>query len=120
LVVAALAADAEDLESDPRPLPDPSVIWLRARLAERQNRVREATRSIVWVQRAAVVVAVAVGVFIAPDLWRIVSDAALSLLGSSSMAQLPRSAGSPALVLVISMVVLGGLALWELTTAPGS
>ena len=47
LVVAAMAADAEELMNLTKPLPDPGIIWLRARLAEREDKFRRATRGIV-------------------------------------------------------------------------
>ncbi len=117
LVAAALAADAEKLTDDPRPLPDPGVIWLRARLARREQKYRSATRSIVVVQRAAIAVVVAVGLAFAPGLWSVLRGAFSSLSFNPSIQGLPRAAGSPLLVLVVSLTVLGALALWELTAA---
>ena len=115
LVVAALAADAEELAAIDVPLPDPAPIWLRARLASREQQFQRATRTIVWVQRAAVALAVAVGLAFAPGLWELVSGMFSGINLSLSAPDLPRAAGSPLLVLVVSMLVLGGLALWELT-----
>jgi hypothetical protein len=117
LVVAALAADAENLVTIDAPLPDPAPIWLRAKLASRERQYYRATRAIVWVQRAAVAVALGVGLAFVPGLWNLVKGAFSSLNLSSPVPDLPRAAGSPLLVLVVSMLVLGGLALWELTVA---
>ena len=117
LVVAALAADAEELVAIHAPLPDPAPIWLRAQLASRERDYRRATSAIVWVQRAAVAVTLAVGLAFVPGLWNLVKGAFSSLDLSSPVADLPRAAGSPLLVIVVSMLVLGGLALWELTAA---
>jgi hypothetical protein len=117
LVVASLAADAEDLAAIAAPLPDPAPIWLRAKLASRERQFERATRAIMWVQRAAVAVALAVGLAFVPGLWNLVKGAFSSLDLSSPVADLPRAAGSPLLVIVVSMLVLGGLALWELTVA---
>jgi hypothetical protein len=117
LVVAALAADAEELMDDQRPLPDPGVMWLRARLANRENAFHRATRAIVVVQRATVAVVAATGLAFAPGLWRFIRGAVSSLSLSPSVQGLPRAAGSPLLVLVVSLTVLGALALWELTAA---
>jgi hypothetical protein len=117
LVVAVLATDAEELAAMDAPLPDPAPIWLRARLATRERDYHRATRAIVWVQRAAIAVAVAIGIAFAPGLWELVSGAFSGLSLSFSAPDLPRSAGSPLLVVVVSLVVLGGLALWELTAA---
>ncbi len=61
LVVAACTTDAEMLEALDAPLPDPSAIWLRARLATRERDYHRATQAIVWVQRAAIAVVLAVG-----------------------------------------------------------
>jgi len=117
LVVAALATDAEELAAIDAPLPDPTPIWLRAQLASREQQFQRATRAIVWVQRAAVAVTLAVGLAFVPGLWNLVKGAFASLDLSSTVADLPRAAGSPLLVIVVSMLVLGGLALWELTAA---
>ena len=117
LVVAALATDAEELAAIDAPLPDPTPIWLRAQLASREQQFQRATRAIVWVQRAAVAVTLAVGLAFVPGLWNLVKGAFTSLDLSSPVADLPRAAGSPLLVIVVSMLVLGGLALWELTAA---
>jgi len=117
LVVAVLAADAEEMAAMDAPLPDPAPIWLRARLASRERQYRRATRAIVWVQRAAVAVAFAVGIAFAPGLWEIASGAFSGLDLSISAPDLPRSAGSPLLILVVSLVVLGLLAVFELTSA---
>jgi len=117
LVVAALAADAEELAAINAPLPDPAPIWLRARLASRERQYQRATRAIVWVQRAAMAIALAIGFAFAPGLWELVSGTFSGLNLSLSAPDLPRTAGSPLLVVVVSMLVLGGLALWELTAA---
>ena len=47
LVVAALAADAEELEAIDASLPDSTSIWLRASLASRERDFQRATRAIV-------------------------------------------------------------------------
>jgi hypothetical protein len=117
LVVAALVADAEDLASIDAPLPDPAPIWLRARLASRERQYERATRAIVWVQRAAIAVAVAVGLAFAPGLWQLVSGTLSGINLDISAPDLPRAAGSPLIVLVVSMLVLGLLAVFELTSA---
>jgi len=117
LVVAALAADAEEMAAMDAPLPDPAPIWLRARLASRERQFHRATRAIVWVQRAAVAVAFAIGIAFAPGLWEIASGAFAGLSLTISAPDLPRSAGSPLLILVVSLVVLGLLAVFELTSA---
>ncbi len=116
LVVAVLAADAEEMAAMDAPLPDPAPIWLRARLASRERQYHRATRAIVWVQRAAVAVAFAIGIAFAPGLWEIASGAFAGLNLSISAPDLPRSAGSPLLILVVSLVVLGLLAVFELTS----
>ena len=117
LVTAAMAADAEALLSDPRPLPDPTVIWVRAQLAEREEILKKATRGIVVVQRAAMAVVIAVLLAFAPTMWRAISSVASAFQNNAPALEVPRAAGSPLLVIVMSMVVLGGLALWEMTFA---
>ena len=119
LVVAALATDAEELAVIEKPLPDPGAIWLRARLASRERDYRRAIGAIVWVQRAAVGVALAVGLAVVPGLWNLLKTFFSVVEFSSPVSDLPRAAGSPLSVLVISMLVLGGLALWELTVTQG-
>jgi hypothetical protein len=117
LVVAAMATDAEELMNLTKPLPDPGIIWLRAQLAEREDKFRRATRGIVWVQRATIAVVAAIGLAFAPGLWALVREFVVGLNLGSAAAGLPRAAGSPTLVMVMSILVLGGLALWELTLA---
>ncbi len=113
LVVAALTTDAEALTSDPRPLPEPEVVWLLARLDARRRKLERATRPIVWMQRLALVVAGAVGLTFAPALWGLLRG---MVAGADPLAgSLPRAAGSPLLVLVASALALGGLFVWEMT-----
>ena len=118
VVVAALAVDAESLLDESIALPDPGLIWMRSRLAARERKFRRATRGIVMVQRAAMAVAAAIGLAFAPGLWDLVKGAVAGLSFGSSIAGLPRAAGSPLLVLVISLTVLGLLAISELTATP--
>ena len=118
LVTAMLSADAEFLVNDERPLPDPEIIWMRAQLAERESQYRKATQAIVWVQRAAFAVSLAVGLAFAPGLWKLVSGFVTNLDLSSPVASLPRAAGSPLMVVVMSILVIGMMALIELTTSP--
>ncbi|MEJ2581375.1 MAG: hypothetical protein P8127_07035 [Acidobacteriota bacterium] len=115
LVVSALAADAEELAEMDTPLPDPGQIWLRARLATRERDCQRATRAIGLIQGATVATAIAIGVFFAPGLWNLIKETVATLDLSSPIADMPRAAGSPLLIVVSSMLVLGGLALWELT-----
>jgi predicted anti-sigma-YlaC factor YlaD len=115
LVVAALAADAEQLADEAIPLPDPGVLWFRAQLAERERVFKRATSAIVWVQRVAIAVVAAIGLAFAPGLWALIGKFVAGLNLGPTAAELPRAAGSPTLVLVTSLLVLGGLALWELT-----
>ncbi len=115
LVVAAMAADAGELMELTSPLPDSGVIWFRARLAERENNFRRATRAIVWVQRATMAAVVAIGLAFAPGLWTWIKGLVVGIDIGSAAGSLPRAAGSPTLVVVMSLLVLGGLALWELT-----
>ena len=111
-------ARGEMLEALDAPLPDPSPVWMRARLAARERDFKRATRAIVWVQRAAVALALAIGMAFTPGLWAVVKSALTGLDLASPLAELPRSAGSPLLVVVISMIVLGGLAFFEFSSDP--
>jgi hypothetical protein len=116
LVAAALGTDSDALADIDRPLPDPELIWLRAQLANRERDCQRATRTITWVQRMAVAAAIAVGFAFAPGLWDVVAGAVRDLDLALPSAGLPRAAGSPLLVVVGSLMVLGSLALWELAT----
>jgi len=118
LVVAALAADAESLSDESIALPDAGLIWMRSRLVARERKFHRATRGIVMVQRAAVAVAAAIGLAFAPGLWNLVKGALAGLSFGSPVAGLPRAAGSPLLVLIVSLTVLGLLAISELTATP--
>ena len=117
LVTAALASDAEMLMDETIPLPDPGLIWMRAQLAEREHKFHRATRAIVWVQRMTIAVVAAIGLAFAPGLWGPAKRVFSSFSLASPFADLPRAAGSPMLVLLVSVLVLGGLALWEMTAA---
>lgn len=117
LVTAMLGADAEALAEDQRPLPDPEVIWRRAQLAVRETQFRKATQGIIWVQRAALAVSLAVGLVFAPGLWKLVSRFFANLDLSFSIANLPRAAGSPLLVVVMSLLIIGMMAFFELTVS---
>lgn len=118
LVAAMLTTDAESLMDDPRPLPDPQVIWLRSQLATREKQFHKATRAIVWVQRATIAVSLAVGLVFVPGLWNFLRGFFANLDLSSPIANLPRAAGSPLLVVIMSLLVLGMMALVELTASP--
>lgn len=122
LVTAALTEDAEMLKDESLALPDPALIWMRAQLARREHDYQRATRAIVWVQRATIAVVMAVCLAFAPGFVGLLKSAfsGLDFNFSASVAGLPRAAGSPILVVIVSMFVLGGLALWELTFAKES
>ena len=117
LVIAALTADAEELAAIDAPLPEPAAIWLRAQLASRELQYQRATRAIIWIQRLAVAIAMAVAIAFAPGVWSFFTGVFADLSLNFLVPNLPRAAGSPLLVLMVSMIVLGGLALWELTAA---
>jgi hypothetical protein len=115
LVVAALGADAEELAAIEAPLPEPAAIWLKAQLASRELQYQRATRAIIWIQRMAVAIAVAIAIAFAPGVWSFLTGVFADLSLNLSVPNLPRAAGSPLLVLVASMVILGLLAVFELT-----
>ena len=120
LVAAALTADADELAVAAPPLPDPGMIWLRARLAARERKFHRATRWIAIVQKVTLACAAAVALAFVPDLWGLVSSAFTNLDVASPATSLPRAAGSPTLVLVASMAVLGVLATLELVNLQSS
>ena len=112
LVVAALTEDVDVLARDNSPLPDPKAIWIRSRLTARRERSFLATRIITWTQRAAVIFAAAVGLFLAPgfqDLASKVKDA----FPSPSVPDLPVLISGPAAVMVMTFIVMGLMALWN-------
>jgi len=113
LVVAALKSDADKLMAMNEPLPDPSPLWLRARLASKERDYQRATRAIVWVQRAAVGAVLAVGLAFAPGFWTKIKSVILGFGLETSAIDIPRAAGSPLLVVVCSIVVLAVLAFME-------
>jgi len=77
--------------------------------------MRRATRSITWVQRATLAFSIALGAAFAPGFPARVRDLIAGIDHSSTASELPRSAGSPPLVVAASFLVIGLLALWELT-----
>lgn len=113
LVAAALAAEAALEATDPAPLPEPRVIWLKARLAERERRSRRATLAITWVQRAAVLVAVVAGALGAPSTLAPLRTLAGRLLGDLSLPAPPLTLAGPAAVLVATFATLALGALWN-------
>jgi hypothetical protein len=117
LVVTVLARDAEGLNSIEKPLPNPGPIWLRAHLASRERDFMRATRAIVWVQRATIAAVIPLGLVFVPRLWDLFKTAFSRFALNLPTVDFPRTAGSPLLVFMICMLVLGGLALWELTVA---
>ena len=114
LVATVLKADAEAFGESAPPPPDPSLIWLRARLAARERQVERATRSIALVQKAAIACAAAVVLTFAPAAWRMTTG----VLSKADLAlpTFPNADGFPIPVLVGSLAVLGILALAELTS----
>jgi hypothetical protein len=116
LVAAALAADAEELVVDAPAPPDPGLIWLRARLAARERQVRKATRVISVVQKIAIVCTVSVALSFAPAVWRSLTEAVSRV--DVEPAVLTGGTGFPIPVLVGSVILLGILAVAELTALP--
>lgn len=116
LVAAALAADADVLTADALPLPDPGLIWLRARLAARERQVRKATRWISLVQKTAFACTASVALAFAPAVWRSLTEAVSRV--DVEPAVLTGGAGFPIPVLVGSVILLGILAVAELTGLP--
>ncbi len=113
LVVAALAAEAVLEAADATPLPEPRVIWLRARLAERERHARRATLAITWVQRAAVLAAAIAVAAAAPTALTTLRALASRLLGDLSLSPPPIILTGPAAVLVATFAALALGALWN-------
>jgi hypothetical protein len=102
LVASVLAREAEELDPGP-PLPDPSVIWLRARLEQRRHTARRATRIIDVFQVVAATAGVAATAALAPWLWPRLRDW-LGAARASFEGSLPAAAelGQPSVVLLVS------------------
>lgn len=113
LVTAALCADARELETDDSPLPDPRLIWLRARIESRRVKSTRATLAIVWVQRAAIACAAVIGLVAAPGLWRLLARVKGALLPAATRFDLPVFVAAPGLVLAATFAVLALMALWN-------
>jgi hypothetical protein len=113
VVAAALCADAQALEIEDGPLPDPRYLWLRARLETRRRQSARATRAIAWVQRAAVLCALVVAGVAAPGLWRLLGRATRELEPAVASIDLPLAVAAPGLVLAVTVTVLVLLALWN-------
>lgn len=113
LVAAALAADADEFSAHAPPPPDPGLIWLRASLAARERQVKKATRVISVVQKTALVCTVSVALWFVPAVWRSLTEAISRV--DVEPAVLTGSAGFPISVLAGSIIMLGILAVAELT-----
>jgi hypothetical protein len=113
LVTAALCADARELEADDSPLPDPRLIWLRAQIESRRVKSTRATLAIAWVQRAAIICALAVGLVVVPDLWRLLGRGMNALRPAAAGLDMPVFVTAPGLVLVATFAVLALMALWN-------
>ena len=74
----------------------------------------------VWAAIPTLAVVLAVRMAFAPGLWTMISGGVQRLELSSAVVDLPRAAGSPLLVIVASLLVLGMLAIWELAVADES
>jgi hypothetical protein len=116
MVVAALAADADELAAHAPPPPDPGLIWLRSRLAARERQVKKATRWISVVQKTALASTVSVAIAFAPQVWRSLTEAVSRV--DVEPAVLTGNAGFPIPMLVGSIILLGILAVAELTVLP--
>ena len=106
LVVAALVAEAQLEAAEPGPLPEPRVIWLKARIAERERHARRATLVITWVQRAAVLVAVAALGFGASSSLAPLRALAGRLVGGLALPAPPLTLAGPAVVLIATFAAL--------------
>lgn len=113
LVTAALSADSEVLGEMAPQLPDPRVIWMRARFEKRQQKSMKAVRGIVWFHRIAIACAAVFGMVVAPRVLSVFAKSFGSIHFESLLPRLPLSIAGPALVLVVSFGVLGLMAMWN-------
>jgi hypothetical protein len=105
LVTAALAAAADDDE----PLPDPRVLWLRARREARARAARRASRAIDVVQMAAATLIagalVAVAVAVGPSFGGALAEAFLGLVTAPGLFGLPIVAMAAVVALLVPPLV---------------
>ena len=119
LLVAAWLAEPAGAGA-PQPLPDPDLIWWKARLLARRDAVERATRPIAIVQKGAAVTAAAVAAVALGWAWPLL--ASVPRLLTSGFASQPAAAIAVpttlwGIVLVISLGFLPiGIALSVLTT----
>lgn len=116
LVIDVLARDARELADEAPPLPDPKIIWIRSRLAERRRHARLSDRAAVWVQRMVLVVVCGVGLGFTSDLGRLFS-AARGLVSIPESFSIPWPIAGPTAVMVVTAIVAALMAAWTDRTA---
>lgn len=104
--VASYFARSESRVVDDAPLPDPSIVWIRAQLLARRDAARRAARAINILQYAAVAAAGLLGVFLMTILWPRLAGWAEHLARQSGDAVNPAEFGSPELVIIASVGVI--------------
>jgi hypothetical protein len=103
--------------ADPDPLPDPRLIWWRARFESRREVARRATRAITVVQVVAAICAAALGIRVLMWLWPAFHQA-LGAVGKAVTPEvLPAGSADPLLVVLVSALVIGAMVLRELAIA---
>jgi hypothetical protein len=107
----------EALATDPEPLPDPRLIWWRARFESRREVARRATRAITVVQAIAATCAAAVGIWVLMWLWPAWRQALGAVGKLVTPDVLPAGSADPTLVVLVSAVVIGAMVLRELAIA---
>jgi len=113
LVTAALCEDAAFINDEAPPLPDPTVLWMRARLERRQRTSRRALQGIVWAHRAALFLAGVIGLLLVPKLWPMIAKSADVVESFATVPSLPLTLIGPALVLMMCFAVLALMAIWN-------
>lgn len=118
--LVALAMRSLAAVEDPRPLPDPKPIWIRADHARRAEAARNAVLPIVILQRLSVVLAVAIGCCAAIWSWPQLRSW-LSALPTPSLPSLTPAAGlpQPAVITMIGVGVILMVVLHELVGSWG-
>ncbi len=98
---------------DERPLPDPRLVWLRARLERRRRELRRANSLVTAMHSVAAAVGAAGAVALIVRLWPSLREAAMRGLAGALPTPTTGATDYPVAVIGASLVVLVVLALTE-------
>ena len=115
-LVAGFLLDVAN-EPDPDPLPDPRLIFLRARFEARRTVARRATRAISVVQGVAAACGAALGIRVLMWLWPAMRQMFGTVSRLPEPSLLPSGSADPTLVVLVCALVIGAMVLRELAIA---